>query len=94
MANGIEIGPNIIQFEDDSIEVRVLSFNPDNGLGDIHVQKKTARVGFYYITVHFRSGDSTRLDYDGGNPQIPVGWEIRTSHRNDTIERVDVIKVR
>lgn len=94
MDNEIQVGPNTIQFEDDFIEVRVLSFNPDNGHADIHVQKKTAQVGFYYITVQFRSGDSTRLDYDGGNPSIPVEWDVITSHRNDAIGSIGVIKVR
>jgi hypothetical protein len=94
MTDGIEIGPNVIQFEDESIAVRILDFNPENGHADVHVQKKAARIGFYYITVQFLSGDSTRLDYDGANPNIPISWDVRTSHPNDVIGEVQVRKVR
>jgi hypothetical protein len=94
MTNGIQIGPNVVQFEDPFIEIRILAFSPFTGLGDLVVEKRQPNVGFYYINISFASGDSVRLDYDGANLNNPDTWELRSSHRNDTIVRVWATKVR
>jgi hypothetical protein len=91
---GIAIGPNEKQFEDAFIVVRVLSFLPATGEVEVYFEKKVEKVGFYYVTVHFASGDSSRMDYDGENPNNPEVWQINSSHRNDSIIRVDGVKVR
>jgi hypothetical protein len=54
----------------------------------------TFEVGFYYIVIHFSSGDSTRLDYDGENPNIPDSWDVNTTHRFDSIVSVECKNVR
>jgi hypothetical protein len=94
MSDGIAIGPNIIQFEDDFIAVRIPSFTPTTGQVQVLFEKKSARVGFYYVTVSFLSGDSSRMDYDGENPNNPEIWEINSSHRHDTIVKLEATKVR
>ena len=94
MSEGIEIGPHKIQFEDEFIAVRVYWFDPRSGQAEIVIEEKQVPSGYYYVHVHFVSGDSTRIDYDGGNPNRLQSWSISTTHRDDAIARVDAKKVR
>lgn len=94
MSNGIEIGPNHVHFEDDFIAVRIIGFDPEKGRANVLIERKRKESYFYYVVVKFRSGDSTRIDYDGDNPNIPADYVVRTSHRGDAIASVEAIKVR
>jgi hypothetical protein len=94
MSDGIQIGPSIVQVEDGHIAVRILSFRPDTGMAELLVDEKVLTIGYYYIFVYSSSGDSTRIDYDGGNPSRPKSYTIQTSHRGDVIVRVEAKKVR
>lgn len=94
MADGLEIGPNNILFQDDYIVVIIPRFDPHSGLAEVLVDHKREPSGDYYIWVHFQSGDSTRLDYNGANPNNPRPWTINSSHRNDRIAKVEVKKIR
>jgi len=58
------------------------------------VDEKHEKVGSYYIWVNFESGDSTRIDYDGGNPQREHYLTVRTTHRNDKIKEIVVKRIR
>ena len=94
MSGAIEIGPNVIQFEDEFILVRILSFTPGTGMAVLLVEEKQTRIGFYYIFVHFKSGDNTRIDYDGANPNRPTSFTVQTSRRDDVIASIEAKKVR
>jgi hypothetical protein len=94
MADGLEIGPDKILFQDDYITVRIARFDPQSGRGEVLVDHKREPSGDYYIWVHFKSGDSTRMDYNGANPNNPRPWVINSSHRNDTITKVEAKKIR
>jgi hypothetical protein len=83
-----------VAFEDDHIEVELLYFAPHSGTAQVLVREKHDRVGFYYIWVNFTSGDSTRIDYDGGNPSRVQALEIHTTHRDDSIKEIVVKRVR
>jgi hypothetical protein len=91
---GIEIGPNVIQFEDDFIEIRILGFDSFTGVGDLSVERKQANVGFYYIHLTFRSGNTIRIDYDSANPNHHDYFEFQAAYRNDAIVKVEATKVR
>jgi hypothetical protein len=43
MSDAIEIGPNVIQFEDEFILVRILSFTPGTGMAVLLVEEKPSR---------------------------------------------------
>lgn len=94
MGDGEEIGPNRILYQDDYITVRIPRFDSVSGVGEVLVDHKREPSGDYYIWVHFRSGDSTRLDYSGANPNNPRPWIINSSHVNDRITRVEAKKIR
>ena len=94
MSGAIEIGPNVIQFEDEFILVRILSFTPGTGMAVLLVEEKQTRIGFYYIFVHFKSGDNTRIDYDGANPNRPTSFTVQTSSRDDVIASIEAKKAR
>ncbi len=94
MSDGLEIGPDKILFQDDYITVRIARFDPQSGFGEVLVDQKREPSGDYYIWVHFKSGDSTRMDYNGANPNNPRPWVINSSHRNDTITKVEAKKIR
>jgi hypothetical protein len=94
MADGLKIGPEKILFQDDYIGVRILRFDPRSGRAEVLVDHKREPSGDYYIWVHFESGDSTRLDYKGANPNNPRPWIINSSHQNDTITKVEAKKIR
>jgi hypothetical protein len=94
MADGLEIGPDKILFQDDYITVRIARFDPQSGCGEVLVDHKGEPSGDYYIWVHFESCDSTRMDYNGANPNNPRPWVINSSHRNDTITKVEAKKIR
>ena len=91
---GIEIGPNVVQFEDDFIEIRILGFDAFTGAGDLSVERKQAEVGFYYIQLTFRSGNTNRIDYDSANPNHHDYFEFQAAYRNDAIVRVEARRVR
>jgi len=94
MADGLEIGPGKILFQDDYITVSILRFDPESGRAEVLVDHKREPSGEYYIWVHFKSGDSTRMDYNSANPNNPRPWVINSSHRNDTIAKVEAKKIR
>lgn len=94
MADGLEIGPNKILFQDDYITVRIPHFDSQSGQVEVLVDHKQEPSGDYYIWVHFKSGDSSRMDYNGANPNNPRPWVVNSSHRNDTITRVEAKKIR
>jgi hypothetical protein len=94
MGDGIRIGPNVIQAEDAYIAVRILSFNPDTGMAELLIDEKVVPIGFYYVFVNFRSGNSTRIDYDGANPNRPNSYTVHTIERGDAIVKVEAKKVR
>jgi len=81
-------------FDDDHMDIELLNFEPYSGVGQLIVREKHNGVGFYYIFVTFESGDSTRIDYDGGNPQRVQFLTVHTTHRNDTIKEIVAKRVR
>ena len=80
--------------EDDHITVELLDFNSHTGAAQVIVREKHERVGFYYLWVNFNSGDSTRIDYDGGNPNRQRALTINTTHQDDSIKEIIVKRVR
>jgi hypothetical protein len=81
-------------FQDEYMDVELLNFEPYAGVAQLVVHEKHGKMGFYYIWVNFESGDSTRIDYDGGNPQRQQLLTVRTTHRNDIIKEIVVKRVR
>ena len=94
MEDGLEIGPDKILFQDDDITVRIPRFDAQSGRAEVLVDHKREPSGDYYIWVHFKSGDSTRMDYNGANPNNPRPWVLNSSHRNDHITRVEAKNIR
>jgi hypothetical protein len=94
MADGLEVGADKILFEDDNISVVTPRFDTQSGKAEVLLNHKREPGGEYYIWVYFKSGDSTRMDYNAANPNNPRPWVINSSHRNDTITRVEVKKIR
>lgn len=94
MSDELEIGPEKIWFEDDFITVRIPSFDARSGQGEVTVDHKREPSGDYYIWVHFKSGDSIRMDYNGANPNNPKPWPIQCPHKNDKITSVEAKKIR
>jgi hypothetical protein len=86
--------PNGSYFADDHISVELFDFVPSTGIVQIRVDENHGNVGFYYIWVNFESGDSTRIDYDGANPQREQYNTVRTNHENDKIKEILVERVR
>jgi hypothetical protein len=91
---GLKTGPEHVHFEDDFIKVWVRSFNPKNGLVELIVEKKQSQVGSYYITLSFESGDSALLSYNGESPSNPRAWTPNSSHKNDTLIKLEATKHR
>jgi len=85
---------NDATFEDDHITVELLNFEPYSGVAQVVVREKHDAVGFYYIWVNFESGNSTRFDYDGGNPNRVFVLEGRTIERDDKIKEIIVKRIR
>src|SRR5258708_6235856 len=83
-----------LAFEDEHITIELLDFNSHTGVVQVIVREKHERVGFYYIWVNFKSGDSSQIDYDGGNPNREQALTIRTTHRDDNIKEMIVKRVR
>jgi hypothetical protein len=94
VAEGIGIGPNTVQFEDDFIVIRIFGYDRETGQGDIVIERKQAEVGFYYIYLTFDSGNTNRLDFDGANPNIGEFMDFQATYRNDLIVKVEAKKVR
>jgi hypothetical protein len=42
----------------------------------------------------FDSGNSTRIDYDGGNPRRDNRPIVQTGKQNDTVKEIKVVRVR
>ena len=93
-ADGQEIYRHQMQFADNHIVVRLISFDPSTGAARLAVDENDNNVGFYYISVHFGSGDSTRIDYDGGNPRRDNRPIAQSTHKNDTLKKIEVKRVR
>ena len=95
MSEGKSIYAYQARFADQHIVVRQISFDPTSGQLALAIDENHEKVGFYYITVTFDSGNSTRIDYDGGNPPRrdtrPI---VQTPKRNDTVKEIKVIRVR
>jgi hypothetical protein len=84
-------------FSDEHITVGVLEFDPKTGKAIIGIEENKAddeNVGFYFIWVKFASNDSTRIDYDGGNPHRVKRPPVSTSHRDDSISGIEAKRVR
>jgi hypothetical protein len=86
--------PGNPEWSDDHIHVRVVEFRAPAGEADIAITEKHERVGFYYITVSFVSNDTTRIDYDGANPNRNVRPVATTNHRNDEVKEIKAVRVR
>lgn len=93
MPDELEIGSGKVLFQDGFIVITIPSFDSHSGVGQVLIEHKQEPVGNYYIWVYFKSGDSTRLDYNGANPNNPKPWIVNSSHRNDTILRVEAKKI-
>ena len=74
--------------------VRIFSFNPSTGMAELLVEEKQPQIGFYYIIVTFESKNSTRIDYDGANPNRPNSYTVNTFQRGDVIKSIEAKKVR
>lgn len=85
---------NGVAYEDEHLTVARLSFNSHKGVAEIVVREKHSDVGFYYITVTFESNNSTRIDYDGGNPNRVFVHTVQTMERNDRMREIKVVRVR
>jgi hypothetical protein len=94
MAEALEIGPDKVLFQDDFITVTIPHFDTKSGRTEVLVEHKRTPAGDYYIWVHFKSGDSSRMDYNSANPNNPRPWIINSSHRNDTITALEAKKIR
>jgi hypothetical protein len=94
MSEGKAIYQQQMQFADSHIVVRFIGFDPSSGTARLAVDENHPNVGFYYIWVYFGSGDSTRIDYDGGNHNRDNRPIIRTNHKNDTVTKLEVKRVR
>jgi hypothetical protein len=94
MNGGINPHPNVILFQDDHLDVTLQDFNAHTGVATVIVRGKHPKVGFYYIWVRFLSGDETRVDFDGNNPNQDWALTIRTTHRDDIVKEIEVKRVR
>jgi len=94
MGDGQSIYLSQMQFSDPHIVVRFITFDPSAGTARIGIDENHPNVGFYYIWVHFGSGDNTRIDYDGANPNRDNRPIVKTSHKNDTVAKLEVKRVR
>jgi len=94
MSEGKSIYAYQARFADQHIVVRQISFDPTSGRLALAFDENHEKVGFYYITVIFDSGNSTRIDYDGGNPCRDTRPIVRTPKRDDTVKEIKVIRVR
>lgn len=82
------------RYGDDHITLRFLGFNPSSRQCQLAVDEKHPNVGFYYIWVTFGSGDETRIDYDGGNPNRNTRPIAESNHYNDTLKDIRAKRVR
>lgn len=82
------------QFADSHIVLRLIGFDPSTGVAKLAVDENQNNVGFYYIFVYFGSGDNTRIDYDGGNPRRDNRPTAQSSHKNDTLAKIEVKRIR
>ena len=80
-------------FADDHIMVRQVGFDPASGQLELEIEEKHPGVGFYYITATFESGNSTRIDYDGGNPGRVRNQIVRTGKPNDAVKEIKAVRV-
>jgi hypothetical protein len=59
---------------------------------DVHEHHQN--VGFYYIEVHFTSGNSTRIPHDGRAPNRSSQLRAHTARPNDEVRGIKVVRVR
>ncbi len=80
-------------FADSHIVVRLLGFDPTSGQCRLAIDENSLNIGFYYIWVTFASGDETRIDYDGGNPNRNNRPIIKSNHVNDSLSGIRAKRV-
>lgn len=81
-------------WEDEHITIRFLGFDPTSGQARLAIDEHHPKVGFYFIWFTFNSGDETRIDYDGGNPNRDMRPVVSTTHRNDVPKGLRAKRVR
>lgn len=81
-------------FADGHIVLRLLGFDPSSRQCRLAVDENHPNVGFYYIWVTFASGDETRIDYDGANPNRNNRPVVESSHINDFLKSIRATRVR
>ena len=77
MSEGKSIYAYQARFADEHIVVRQIGFDPTSGRLALAIDENHEKVGFYYITVTFDSGNSTRIDYDGVS-RLSWKWKGRS----------------
>ncbi len=83
-----------LAYDDEFITVGILGFDPASGEARIKITENQQGVGLYNITVHFMSGNSAVISYDGAIAEQLEEQIVTTSHRNDTIEKITVVCAR
>jgi hypothetical protein len=83
-------------YQDRHVTITLLAFSgsakpPEAWLA---VEEHDANVGFYYINVRFDSGDATRIDYDGGNPNRLREPSASSSHLPDSLKEISALRIR
>lgn len=81
-------------FSDGHIVLRLLGFDPTSRQCRLAIDEEHPNVGFYYIWVTFSSGDESRFDYDGGNPNRDNHPIATSSHINDGVKNIRATRVR
>lgn len=82
-------------FADGHIVLRLLGFDPTSPRQcRLAIDEDHPNVGFYYIWVTFASGDETRIDYDGGNPNRDNHPVVTSNHVNDGLKSIRAKRVR
>jgi len=82
------------QYADEHIVLRLLGFDPSSRQCRLAIDENHPNVGFYYIWVTFGSGDESRIDYDGGNPNRDTRPRATSNHLNDTLKSIRAKRVR
>jgi hypothetical protein len=79
---------------DGHITLEFVSFDPRIGEATFDVHEHHQNVGFYYIEVHFTSGNSTRFPHDGTAPNRSNQLRAHTARPNDEVRGIKVVRVR
>jgi hypothetical protein len=83
-----------LAYDDEFITVGMLGFDPASGEVRIKITENQHGVGLYNITVHFTSGNSAVISYDGAIAEQPEEQIVTTSHRKDSVEKITVVCAR